>query len=55
MRGDRELEARLPGASGPGPAGRGAVLSALSKGIKEVYDTTKEPLLHMQRVGLGGR
>ena len=34
--GDRELGAGVPGASGAGPAGRGAVLSSLSKGIKEV-------------------
>ena len=39
----------------PGQDLRGAVLSALSKGIKETYDTTKKPLVYRQRVGLGRR
>ena len=34
---------------------RGAALSALSKGIKETYDTTKDPTVYKQRVGLGAR
>ena len=38
----------------PGQDLRGAGLSALSKGIKQVFDTTKEPMVYGQRVGMGG-